>query len=261
MNWGIDAGIKTIRIDLDPAQAAKPQAADVTLITSAKKGLAALVAAVGRQKRESREAELAGAKQKALEKWAALQPQKTYADAIRAALPEDGIVVAEITQIGFYTWMGFPIYSPRSLIYPGYQDSLGYGYATSLGVKVAHPDRPVVAICGDGGFMFTMPELATAMQHGINVVAIVFNDGAFGNVRRTQKLQFGEHYIGSELKNPDFVALAKSFGAAAFRANSAEELQRILPEALNAKSPVLIDVPVPPMPAWQPLMPGSRARG
>ena len=176
------------------------------------------------------------------------------------SLPEDAIVVAGITQVGFYTWMGFPAYGPRTLIYPGYQDALGYAFATALGVKVAHPDRAVVAICGDGGFMFTMPELATAVQHGINTVTIVFNDGGFGNVRRTQKLQFQEHYIGSDLKNPDFMALAGAFGALGMRANSPAELGALLPRAIEAKAPVLIEVPVGPMPAWQALMPRSAVR-
>ncbi|MCC6472548.1 MAG: thiamine pyrophosphate-binding protein [Burkholderiales bacterium] len=258
--WGLDAGIRTIRIDLDPFQAEKPAPAHVKLITGAAQGLAALNAAVGGAARASRREELEAVKRAALAKLSTLAPQRAYSDAIRAALPEEAIVVADITQIGFYTWCGFPIYSPRSLIYPGYQDSLGYGYATSLGVKVAHPERPVVAICGDGGFMFTMPELATAMQHGINAIAIVFNDGGYGNVRRTQRLQFAEHYIGCDLKNPDFPALAKSFGALALRADSPEQLGARLKEAMAANAPALIECPVGPMPAWQAVMPRERAR-
>jgi acetolactate synthase I/II/III large subunit len=260
LSWGVE-GIKTIRIDADTEQADKPQAPDLKIVGTAKKVLGALRAALdSNKKRPSRETELRAVKQQALEKLSVLEPQKTYSDVIRAALPEDGIAVADITQIGFYGWMGYPVYGPRTVIYPGYQDSLGYGFATSLGVKVAHPDRPVIALCGDGGFMFTMPELATAVQHGINVVAIVFNDGGFGNVRRTQKNQFDGHYLGSELKNPDFVALAKSFGAAAFRAESPEALGRVLPQALAAGAPALIEVPVGPMPAWQPLMPSTPVR-
>jgi len=261
--WGLDARIKTIRVDIDALQAERPCASDIKIVSSAKLALSALAAALGphNRKRASRESELNGVKQAALEKLSALQPQKSYADAIRASIPEDAIVVAEITQVGFYTWMGFPCYAPRTLIYPGYQDSLGYGFATALGVKVAHPDRAVVAICGDGGFMFTMPELATAMQHGINLVTVVFNDGGFGNVRRTQKLQFQEHYIGSDLKNPDFMTLAKAFGAAGMRASSPAELGALLPQAIKARAPVLIEVPVGPMPAWQALMPRAAVRG
>jgi len=262
MQWGLDANIKTIRLDIDALQAEQPVSADVKLVSSARVGLTALAAALGRhnRKRASRESELNDVKRAALEKLTALEPQKSYSDVIRGSLTDDGILVAEITQVGFYTWMGYPVYKPRTLIYPGFQDSLGYGYATALGVKVAHPDRPVVAICGDGGFMFTMPEMATAVQHGINLVAIVFNDGAFGNVRRTQKQSFRERYIGSDLRNPDFMTLAKAFGAVGMRAQSPAELKTVLPEALKANAPVLIEVPVQPMPSWQALMPRTPAR-
>ena len=83
--------------------------------------------------------------------------------------------------------------------------------------KVAHPDRAVVCITGDGGFLFTMPELATAVKHGIKLVTVLFNDGAFGNVRRIQKMQYQEHYIACDLANPDFMKLAEAFGVEYFR--------------------------------------------
>ncbi len=260
--WGFDEGIKTIRIDVDPFQAERPRSPDIKIVGEARECLGAILDAVGphNRRRASREAELAAVKQAAAAKIGVLEPQKQFSDALRAALPDDGILVADITQVGFYTWTGFPAYHPRTLIYPGYQDSLGYGYATALGVKVAHPDRPVVAVCGDGGFMFTMPEMATAVKHGINLVAVVFNDNGFGNVRRTQKLQFQERYLGSDLKNPDFMKLADAFGAVGMRAKTPEELREAVGKGLAANAPVLIEVPVGPMPAWQPLMPRGRAR-
>jgi acetolactate synthase-1/2/3 large subunit len=262
-SWGLDGGIKTIRVDIDAVQAEKPCGSDLKIVSSARLALAALADAVGRhnRKRASREAELNAVKQAALKKLSTLEPQKAYSDAIRAAIPEDALVVTEMTQVGFYTWMGFPVYAPRTLLFPGYQDSLGYGFATALGVKVAHPDRTVVSICGDGGFMFTMPELATAVQHGINLVTVVFNDAAFGNVRRTQQLRFQEHFIASDLANPDFMALAKAFGALGMRAESPAQLGALLPRAVDARAPVLIEVPVGPMPPWQAMMPRAAVRG
>ena len=258
--WGSDDKMKTIRIEIDAMQAEKPARTDLTIIAAAKGALSAIHAALPAQSRSSRQAELEAVKQAALKKIAVLEPQKSWSDAIRTGLPDEGIVVADITQIGFYGWNGFPAYHPRGIIYPGFQDSLGYGYATSLGVKVAHPDKPVVAICGDGGFMFTMPEMASAVNHGINSIAIVFNDSGFGNVRRTQKLQFDGRCYGSDLKNPDFMGLAKSFGILGLRSGSPAELTRHLQEAIAANSPALIEVPVGAMPPWQPLMPRSRAR-
>jgi acetolactate synthase-1/2/3 large subunit len=182
-----------------------------------------------------------------------ISPQIAFLDAIRAELPEQGIFVDEVTQIGFAARLAFPVYKPRTFLSPGYQDNLGWGFATALGAQHARPDVPVVAISGDGGFMFTASEMATAMRHRIPLVTIVFNDGAFGNVRRMQQECYGNRLIGSDLANPDFVAFAKSFGAESIRANSPEELRRGLRRALaHRDGPTLIEVPVGAMPSpWE----------
>jgi acetolactate synthase-1/2/3 large subunit len=174
-------------------------------------------------------------------------------DAIRAELPDDGIFVDEVTQVGFAARLAFPVYRPRTFLSPGYQDNLGWGFATALGAQHARPDVPVVAISGDGGFMFTANELATAMRHRIPLVSIVFNDGAFGNVRRIQQERYGNRLIGSDLANPDFVLFAKSFGAEAIRAKNAVELRGALRSALARRDgPSLIEVPVGAMPSpWE----------
>ena len=114
-----------------------------------------------------------------------------------------------------------PVYKPRTFLSPGYQDNLGWGYATALGAQHARPDVPVLSINGDGGFLYTGNELATAMRHRIPLVAVVFADGAFGNVRRIQEERFGNRLIASDLANPDFVKYAESFGAAGRRARNA----------------------------------------
>jgi acetolactate synthase-1/2/3 large subunit len=173
-----------------------------------------------------------------------VQPQLAYLEAIREALPRDGIFCDEITQCGFASWYGFPIYRPRSHINCGYQGTLGYGFATALGVKVAHPDKPVVAIAGDGGFMFNVQELATAVQYKIGLVTVIFNSNSFTNVKRQQQEWFGNRIIASDLVNPDFVKLAQSFGAAGLRVNSPKELREALRKAFAEPGPTLIEVPV-----------------
>ena len=120
----------------------------------------------------------------------------------------------ELSQVGFASWYGFPVYEPRTFITSGYQGTLGSGFPTALGAKVANPDRPVVAITGDGGFMFGVQELATAVQFNIGVVTLVFNNNAYGNVRRDQRERFDGRVVASDLVNPDFVKLAESFGVA-----------------------------------------------
>ena len=175
-----------------------------------------------------------------------------FVDAIRAELPEDGIYVDEVTQIGFAARLALPVYKPRTFLSPGYQDNLGWGYATALGVQDARRDVPVLSINGDGGFLYTGNELATAMRHRIPLVAVVFVDGAFGNVRRIQQERFGNRLIACDLANPDFVKYAESFGAAAGaparRTNCATRCGR----ALRGREPTLIEVPVGPMPSpWE----------
>ena len=145
-----------------------------------------------------------------------------YLNILREVLPPNAIVTDELSQVGFASWYGFPIYEPRTFITSGYQGTLGSGFPTALGAKVANPDRPVVAITGDGGFMFGVQELATAVQFNIGVVTLVFNNNAYGNVRRDQRERFDGRVVASDLVNPDFVKLAESFGVAAASVKSPE---------------------------------------
>ena len=146
-----------------------------------------------------------------------LGPQCEYLQAIRAELPDDGIYVEDLTQVGYVGRVAFPIYHPRTYIHSGYQGTLGFGFATALGAKVGRPDLPVVSVSGDGGFMYNVQELSTAVKHGIDIVAIVFADGAYGNVRRMQKEDYGNRLIGVDLLNPQFPKMAESFGVAGVR--------------------------------------------
>jgi acetolactate synthase-1/2/3 large subunit len=124
-----------------------------------------------------------------------------------------------------------------------------------LGAKVACPDRPVVAVCGDGGFMYNVQELATAVQHGINAVAVVFDDGAYGNVRRMQRALYGNRIIASDLRNPDFVQLASSFGMAAQQVTGPDHLAEALAAALARDEPALLTVKVGELPdPWHHIM-------
>jgi acetolactate synthase-1/2/3 large subunit len=159
-----------------------------------------------------------------------------------------------VTQLGFAARIGFPVHAPRTF-FSGYQDNLGYGYGTALGVKAACPDRAVLSIAGDGGFGYQAFELATAKRHGLAVVVVVFDDGAFGNVKRIQEQAWDGHLIGWDLANPDYVRFAESFGVAAYRARTASELEARLREAFALNAPALIHVPVGEMPSiWDLIM-------
>jgi acetolactate synthase-1/2/3 large subunit len=177
-----------------------------------------------------------------------IEPQGSFVQAIRAAMPDDGILVPDETQIGYYSRSFFPVYTPGTFVTSSYFGNLGYGFPTALGAKVAWPDRVVVSISGDGGFMFNVQELATAAMHRINVVAIVFNDNAFGNVMRSQIHQFDGRVVGSELENPDFVKLGQAFGVRSVRVHEPDELTAAITDATAIEAPSLIEVPVEMMP-------------
>jgi acetolactate synthase-1/2/3 large subunit len=169
-----------------------------------------------------------------------------FIDAIREVLPRDGFYVEEISQVGFTSRFGFPVYGARQYVTCGYQDNLGFGFNTALGVKVANPTKSVVAVCGDGGFLFGGQELATAIQYRIPVVTVLFNNASYGNVRRDQIEQYQGRLLGSDLVNPDFVKYAESFGALALRAGDPGQLRAMLTRALRAEVPAVIEVPIEP---------------
>ncbi|AHG48069.1 hypothetical protein RLEG12_03975 (plasmid) [Rhizobium leguminosarum bv. trifolii CB782] len=244
MRWKwLPKDLKIIRIDIDPTEMVRLKPG-VGIVADAKAGTQALIDALAGFRREDRTGEFADLNKDARSRFSEVQPQLAYLDAIRQALPRDGFLVEEVSQMGFTARFAFPVYGARQYVTCGYQDNLGFGFNTALGVKVANPDKAVVSISGDGGFMFGVQELATAVQHKINVVAIVFNNSAYGNVLRDQKQAYQGRYLGSDLTNPDFVALAKSFGIRAFKVASPGELKDTIEKALSLEEPVLIEVPV-----------------
>ena len=254
-HWGIDRDLAIVRVDANPKEHNRLHKPAVALTGDAKPILKALLAELPAHniKRASRAAEMRERQAAWRQRMEKLKPQIAFLDAMRAELPDDGIFVDEVTQIGFAARLLFPVYKPRTFLSPGYQDPLGWGFATALGAQHARRDVPVVAISGDGGFLFTATELATAMRHKIPLTTIVFNDFGYGNVRRIQQERYGNRQIGSDLHNPDFVTFAKSFDAAAERATTPEQLRAALRRALTRRDvPTVIEVPVGAMPSpWE----------
>lgn len=176
-----------------------------------------------------------------------LQPQMDYMNAIRAALPDDAIVVTDQTQLSYYSRSYYPVYAPRSYFTTTRLWTLGAAFPIAMGAKIAQPQRKVVTIIGDGGFLYNAQELSTAMKYQIPVVAVLFNDNAYGNVWRAQMEEYDGHILGTELHNPDFVQFVQSFGAQATRVHSAAELEKTLRQSLDNDVPTVIEVPVGPM--------------
>jgi acetolactate synthase-1/2/3 large subunit len=252
--WGIDNKLPVVRVDADPQEPARYRKPKVALIGDAAPILRKLIGALAKtnDKRASRRDDMIERQANVRARLNKLAPQLAFLDVIRAELPEDGILVDEVTQLGFAARLAFPIYKPRTFLSPGFQDNLGWGYATALGAQHARPDVPVLSINGDGGFMYTANEMATAVRHRIPLVAIVFADGHFGNVKRIQEEQFAGREIANDLANPDFVKFADSFGAAGRRAHNPAELGAALRQAFAQREPTLIEVPVGAMPSpWE----------
>src|ERR1700724_3820039 len=222
-------GLKSIRIDIDPSEMRR-LTPDAAVVADARAGPRELLAAVrknGYKKTSGRRAAIRDASAAALAQIQKIQPQMAYLNILREVLPPDAIVTDELSQVGFASWYGFPIYEPRTFITSGYQGALRPGFPTALGAKVAHPNKPVVAISGDGGFMFGVQELATAVQFNIGVVTLVFNNSSYGNVRRDQRERFDGRVV------------------AAARVTSPESFRPALEKALAAGGPTLIVIEVP----------------
>ena len=261
-NWGVDSDLAVVRLDIDPDEISRFRQPACGLLGDAAVTLRALTAELrSRNGRWTPNPDLPGVRAGFSERLTRQEPPMAFLRAIRAALPEDGIYVEDVTQVGFASRLALPVHAPRTYLSPGYQDTLGWGYGTALGAQAAAPGRKVVLVTGDGGFMFQATELASAMHHKLPVVVVVFDDGAFGNVRRIQAQAYGNRLIASDLTNPDFVRFAESFGMAAFRATSPDGLEEALRNAFALDAPALVHVPVGEMPSPWDMILLPRVRG
>lgn len=238
---------KLIRIEIEPEELLRLKP-DVGIVADAAAGARALAEAVAKAVRPDAGApeRIRDAKAAARAKIEVVQPHVAYLDVIRAVLPRDGILVKDICQAGFASYFAWPVYRPRSYLTSGYQGNLGHAFPTALGAKVGCPDKAVVTITGDGGFMYAAQELSTAAQHGIGLVTVVFKNQAYGNVRRDQMALFEGRTITCDLPEVDYVKLAEAQGVAGYRASGPTGLQPVLEKAIADDAPALIEVAVDP---------------
>ena len=249
------AGQRIIQLDVDPEEIGRNHPNTTGLLGDAKATLEALLErlrAAG-PPRASLKAEREALRAK-VATIATQEPQTSILKALRAGTPEDGIFIAGMTQVGYYSRPVWPVYHPRTYLSSSYSGNLGFEYPLALGAKVGQPDHAVVSVSGDGGFLYNAQEMSTAMSYKINAVHVVFNDNAYGNVARDLDEAWGGHY-GSMLHNPDFMKLADAFGVHGIRAKDPLEVGRLVADAVQMDRPVLIEVPVSRMPRpafWPP---------
>lgn len=234
-----------VRIDIDP-QEMERFVPHHPLVADAADACAALVSELAPMvpDRRGRREEIAAAKAKAERLIQRIQPQVAYWKVIRELLPRDGFIVPEVCQMGFTSYFGVPVLAPRTYVTEGFQGNLGFGFQTALGVKAANPQRAVVSVTGDGGFMFGVQELATAARYRIGLITLVFNNGVFGNVLRDQNIHYAGRHIGVHLHNPDLAKLAEVFGVKGVKVAGPEELRPVLARAIDDDEPILIEVSV-----------------
>lgn len=265
LQWQTDDAQTIVKIDIDADELDRHRVGTIGVLGDADDVCTHLVAALEpRGRRPSRAPDLDRRMQAFAQRIGHLQPQLDYLAAIRDVLPDDGVFVEDVTQVGFASHLAFDFRHPRTLLSTGPAGTLGAGYAHGLGAQAALSaagDRKALVVAGDGGFLFTANELATAVQHDIPLVCAVFDDGAYGNVHRMQQQKFGdERTIASTLRNPDFVAYARSFGALGLHATSPAGLRPALDEAFAAGCPAVIHVETTAMPDPWPHFLLGRAR-
>jgi acetolactate synthase I/II/III large subunit len=252
--WGTDDKLKIIRIDIDPTEFLRMRVPANGIAGDAAAILRRLDQYLARRMPldKARVAASRALKERVAADFEKLGVILDYLKAIRDVLPDNGVLVDELTQVGYAARTAYEARGARTFISSGYQGTLGWGIATALGAKHALGPTPVVTLSGDGGFMFNVQELSTAVRHRIPLVAILFNDGAYGNVRNMQRHDHGNRVIGTDLANPDFIKLADSFGIAGYRAKDPAALRKALETALGKHEPALIEVPVGDLPdPWQ----------
>jgi thiamine pyrophosphate-dependent acetolactate synthase large subunit-like protein len=240
-----------IHLDIDPSVIGKLFPATLGVVGDARDGLAALLVALGPGASTAtwparRLGDLRAARSP---RWEPTTGR--LIEILRAALPADAIVVNDQTGINYWMEWHFPVVAPRTFLYPVGSATLGYGVPAAIGAKVALPERAVVAVVGDGGFMFSVNELATAVKYGLGIVFLVLNDERYGAIKYLQEAMFGGRWGEADLANPDFVALAHAFRAEGRRVQGLDDLGPLLEQALRHPGPTVLELPVSILPPWE----------
>jgi thiamine pyrophosphate-dependent acetolactate synthase large subunit-like protein len=233
-----------IQIDIDAAELGRNYPAEVKVHGDARLAVEMLLDAVraegGPVTRWSRE-ELA-AKRAATVASQASDPYREYVDALRDALPRDGIITHDMTSLSYLCHRQFPVYGSRTYMSPHGYGTLGFSMPTAIGAKIAQPDKEVIAVVGDGGYQFTMEELAVAIQHEVTVPIVIFNDSTYTAVKRG--MDRSQKYVGVDLVNPDYIKLADAYGIPGVTARDGAELAACIRAAQRRTGPTIIDTPI-----------------
>ena len=257
VEWGVREGQQIVQVNINAAELDRYGTDTLGIHGDAAEACRLLVDALGRhnRRRDDRTSELAELRARHFERVDRLEPQLSYLRAIRSVMPDDGIIVEDVTQVAFVAHIAYEHRRPRAYLATGGAGTLGAGVAHGIGAAAAAPERPQLTIVGDGGMLFTATELATAVQHGINTTVLLFDNGAYGNVQRLQRQRFGpDRTIASSLKNPEWIAFGESFGVRTERASGPETLPAVLDRSLAHPGPSMVVVDIAGEPDPWPLL-------
>ena len=240
---------RLIHIDIDASEIGHNYPAALGIVADARLTLEALLDALRNQPGQQcqRDQEIAYVRSALYENTKQANSESfAFLEGLREGLPRESIVVADMTLLGYACAQYLPVYEPRTFIHPAEFCTIGCGLPLALGAKVAAPERPVVALCGDGGFLLNASELATAAQEKLPVVVVIFNDSTYATVKKDQRRRFAGRYIATDLLAPDYITLAHAFRAHGIRAESPEALCKAVRTAVHNNEPTVIEVPLPP---------------
>jgi len=264
LNWGTDDSMSIIKVDTDRDELTRLPCPLTAVEADAGEFLARVTEQVRSRMRRpvpDRSDAFAAVRAAVERDLAPLAPQRELLAVIRDVLGEEGVLVSDLTQLHYVAPDAYPVYRSRSFIHASYQGTLGHAAATGVGAQVAVRDRPVVVLAGDGGFLYTMHEMSTAVRFGVPVTWVVMNDGAYGNVKRMLTEDYGGRALGVDLSNPDFVRLAESFGIPGRRASTPGVFRKVLAEAVATDGPALVEYVTPEFPSPWPLYFRPQIRG
>jgi acetolactate synthase-1/2/3 large subunit len=243
--WTIKMPPTVIHADIDPGEFNRNVPTQLPIHGDAKDVLQALLAELKSRGFEAKKRvdEIHAVKRAAREALMKRVPAEIQLlEDLRAVLPRDGIVAAQ-SIAGHWARYALDMYEPGKFLFANTFGSMGFAFHAAIGAKFAYPGRPVVALCGDGGFLFGCGELATIAHYRLNIPVVVFNNGGYKILQNTQKKRYGRH-IGTDLTSPDFVKLGESFGFHAKRVTDLATLAPAIGEALERDRATLIEVPV-----------------
>lgn len=247
----VDPGQCLVHMDIDPAMIGRLFKAQVPVVGDARDGLARLLAALGPTSDVDTEWDRAWLARVREDAGPRYTPEIAEAiGAVRAALPADGIVVGDQTGLAYWMEWRFPVRRPRTFLYPVGSATLGYALPAAIGAAFACPGRPILSVSGDGGFLFSVGELATAVKYRLPVVFLVVDDGRLGAIKWLQERLFEGRWGEADLVNPDFTALARAFGARAERVAGLADLQRALETAFARGGPSVLTLGLSVDPPW-----------